>query len=669
MKKITLYLPALFVAIYCGRAAVPGLVPAPVEVKAAPGEFTYDSTVELICEGFDQKQLALYLARKLGAHIPFRTLSYGDAGKYIRLAVDPGLGLPAEGYRLLVSPNSVSIVGQDCGRLVCAVHTFMQLVPPDILPPNSVFDTFTVPCVEITDYPRFAYRGFSLDVARTFTDAPGVVRLLEQMAFHKLNRLHWHLTDDEGWRIEIPGRPELTREGAAYRGGDSPVRNIYGEWGREYGGFYSAETIRDIVGYARMLNIEIVPEFDLPGHSRAIARIYPEILCRGQVDTTAAGYDMRKVWCAAREENYVLIEELLREICSLFPHTMIHTGGDEVPPEQWEACPDCRALMQREGIDTKGLNTLFQNRVGQMLRLMGREQAVWNEAVDGGFLDTSAVVSAWENENSVADALSKGYRTIAMPSQYCYFDMKQSAGEYGLAWGGIIDTKKVYQYEPVPQGYGDDAILGIEGAFWTETLLWNGRWWMDYQLFPRMAALSERMWSPADRRDWAQFEGRLTTFHLPRLSALGVGYRGSDGIKYVPSAPAGRIRPGYTLTGSVPCTAKNPYSNASDGSERTFARTVRTPLDGDWFEYTFDKPVECTSITIKSGYSALPRYVVGPAVLEVSYDGETYETIDGNFGYTGTIYPEKPVHRIRLTVKGYGNGEEAAILQDLVIER
>ncbi|MCC8035185.1 MAG: family 20 glycosylhydrolase [Rikenellaceae bacterium] len=668
MKNITMIVATLLAAVYCGRAAVPGLVPAPVSMREMPGEFVFDSGVGVFCEYHDT-ELADYLARRLYITAPSEIWSYGRQGKYIRLAVDKHPDLPEEGYRLLVSSDSVVVSGRDRGGLVCGIHTFLQLVPPDILPADAYFDTFTVPCVEITDYPRFPYRGFSFDVARTFTDARGVMRLLEQMAFHKLNRLHWHLTDDEGWRIELDEFPELTSKGAAYRGDTSPVRNIYGEWGRKYGGFYTKEEIREVVSYARLLNIEIIPEFDLPGHSRAIARIYPEILCRGGVDTTAAGYDMRKVWCAVKEENYDLIEKILDEICDLFPQAMIHTGGDEVPPEQWETCPDCRALMEREGIDTKGLNTLLQNRVGEMLRRRGRSQAVWNEAVDGGFLDGSAVVSAWENENAVAEAVKKGYRTIAMPSQFCYFDMKQSAGEYGLAWGGIIDTRRVYEYEPVPMGYGDDAILGVEGAFWTETLLWNGRWWMDYQLFPRLCALAERMWSPATFRDWTEFDGRLSKYHLPRLSALGIGYRGSDGIKYLPSAPGNRIKPAYTVSGSIPCTAKNPYSNASDGSDKTFARTVRTPLGGDWFEYTFDKPVECTSITVKTGYSAIPRFVVGPAVLEVSYDGENYQTVDDNFGYTGTLFPEKAVHKIRLTVKGFGNGEEAAILHDLMIER
>ncbi|MCD7970142.1 MAG: beta-N-acetylhexosaminidase [Alistipes sp.] len=658
----------LLTALSCRMsvAQVPGVIPRPVEMVATDDRFSFGPGTVIKYGSCEEKELAEYLAAKTGTGSLANPVNFVDGENAVVLRIDPACGLPQEGYMLDISADSVVICGPDRAGVFYGIQTLLQLAPVELMA-GEISPVFTLPGVRVKDWPRFGYRGFSFDVARTFTDADGVKRLLEQMALHKMNRLHWHLTDDEGWRIELESYPRLAAEGG-FRGGGSPVRNIYGEWGHAYGGYYTREEIKDIVAYASFLNIEVIPEFDLPGHSRTFARIYPEILCDGPVDSTVAGYDMRKVWCAGKENNFRIIEEIIDELCGLFPGAIIHTGGDEVPPEQWEACPHCRALMEREGIaDTEGLNTWFENRVGRMLHNRGRDQGVWNEAVYGSRLDGSAIVYAWETEASVADALDRGYRTVAMPSQYCYFDMKQSANEYGLAWGGIFDVQKVYSYDPVPKGYAGDDLLGIEGAFWTETYLWNGHWWMDYQLFPRICALAERAWTPAEQCQWSDFNRRLEEWHLPRLSALGIGYRGRDGIKTVPGVPSDRIKARYTVTGSVPCTASNPYGNASDGNDRTFARTVRTPLDGDWFEYRFAEPLRCGSVTIKTGYNAIPRFVVAPARLEVSYDGYGYVLVDENFGYTGTFIPESPIHKIRLTVKGEGNGEEAAILYDLII--
>lgn len=651
-------------------ASPPGIVPAPVSVKAREGFFAFGHGTGIYHNDAVSQELAEYLSEKTGRRaVPVcATDNRFNVRNTVMFSLDYTIDMAAEGYTLDISPHLITIEAGDRAGLFYGIQTLLQLMPAGVLREGFHYDIFDIPCISITDYPRFGYRGFSLDVARTFTAYDDIIDLLNRMAFHKLNRFHWHLTDDEGWRLPLRGHPRLAAE-AGFRGAGSPVHNIYGAWGRRYGGYYEPDEVRSIIDHAALLNIEVVPEFDLPGHSRAIARIYPEILCRGPVDTTAsAGYDLRKVWCAGREENFHLIGEILDEICSVFPGALIHTGGDEVPPEQWEICPDCQALMKREGMkDTKALNTWFENRVGEMVADRGRRQAVWNEAIDGSQIHGDPVIWAWENEMSVVDAVNTGYATVNMTSQYYYFDMKQSQAEVGLAWGGVVDLRKTYDYEPVPAGSGAGEVIGVEGGLWTETLLWNGLWWRDYQIYPRLCALAETAWSPASVKNFSDFESRLVRWHYERLAALGVAYRDSNGIRHAPTVPADRMKIAYEVTGSVPCTSRNPYSYASDNDTRTFARTVRTARAGDWFEFRFRTPVECSSITVRSGYSALPRFVIGPAILEACYDGKTYETIDENFGYTGSFTPHSAVHSLRLTVTGDGNGEDAVIIQDLVV--
>ncbi|EKC59887.1 beta-hexosaminidase precursor, partial [human gut metagenome] len=262
------------------------------------------------------------------------------------------------------------------------------------------------------------------------------------------NKLHIHLVDDEGWRIEIKSHPELAEVGG-FRGGDSPIRPVYGKLDEKYGGYYTQDEMREIIRYAAVRNIEMIPEIDLPGHSRTIATLHPEIRCRFTPDTTlTAGYDDRSAWCVAREENYALLEDILGEICDLFPSEYVHVGGDEVDMSQWKRCPDCQALMVREGMDDPHrLEDRFMERMSAILRSHGKRTAVWNEAVRTGNLSRDTRVHGWENTRACLDATAKGYPTIVMPGEYFYFDMRQSPEEAGHNWAGIFDARKVYSFD------------------------------------------------------------------------------------------------------------------------------------------------------------------------------------------------------------------------------
>jgi hexosaminidase len=454
----------------------------------------------------------------------------------LEIGIDPTLkdSLPPEGYVLEVfmqdaNNGIIRVRGIDRAGLFYGIQTFLQLLPPKALSPaldTTAISSVDIPCGRIVDYPRYKYRGMHLDVARTFIPKEDVMRYIDHIAHHKLNRLHWHLADDEGWRIEIKSHPELATIGG-FRGGDSPVKPAWGAMDRKHGGYYTQDEIREIVEYAAFRNVTIIPEIDLPGHSGAIAALHPEILCPEPTpaDTTIK----RNVWCVCREENYDLLRDILKEVCALFPSEYIHVGGDEVAPEQWRACPLCSKLIKQNDWQPAALNTHFMNRINTILTDLGKKQAVWNEAINGGRLPDDVVVYAWENTAAIDSALAAGYRTVAMPAQYFYFDMRQSKDEPGFKWAGIFDLSKPYSFGMDTATAADaDKICGVEGAFWTELLINhapNQRDYMDYQTYPRICALSEVAWTQASLRDWNDFRRRMEQAHFSRLDAMGIKYR------------------------------------------------------------------------------------------------------------------------------------------------
>jgi hexosaminidase len=270
----------------------------------------------------------------------------------------------------------------------------------------------------VEDAPKFAYRGFMLDVCRTWIEPDEVKKFIENLSHHKINKLHLHLSDDEGWRIEIKSHPELCEVGG-YRGAGSPVAARYGKWDERYGGYFTQEQMREIVEYAEVRNIEIIPEIDLPGHSLTLARVYPDVLCNYTPDLKALdGYDTRNVLCVAKDSNYTLLEDVFREMSDIFPSKWIHIGGDEVGMSQWNKCPDCKALMEGKNMDGNALQAYFMNRVAKIIEKYGKKPCVWNEAIDSGTLTKDAMVYGWENVAECRKATSMGYPTVVMPGAY-----------------------------------------------------------------------------------------------------------------------------------------------------------------------------------------------------------------------------------------------------------
>ena len=386
MTKLRLTILALCLA--AGAHAQPADAP----LTPTGGEFTLGPSMTLVAdEGL--LPLAEYAAEYLKCPVERQAAADG----VLSLLIDPAPEAAAESYRLEITPDHITVRGADYGSVFNGLQALFRLLPPEIYAREGLQGPVTLPCGVREDAPKFAYRGMMLDVARTWIAPEALKRQIDLLAWHNINRLHIHLVDDEGWRIEIKSHPELAEVGG-FRGGDSPIRPVYGKLDEKYGGYYTQDEMREIIRYAAVRNIEMIPEIDLPGHSRTIATLHPEIRCRFTPDTTlTAGYDDRSAWCVAREENYALLEDILGEICDLFPSEYVHVGGDEVDMSQWKRCPDCQALMAREGMDDPHrLEDRFMERMSAILRNHGKRTAVWNEAVRTGNLSRDTRVHGWD---------------------------------------------------------------------------------------------------------------------------------------------------------------------------------------------------------------------------------------------------------------------------------
>ncbi len=460
------------------------LVPQPVSVVHGEGGFAVDTFLAIEYSAPELGPLADYLRGMV------------DGGRF-SLAIDAGLTdgegrrLPDEGYVLDVQRDRTYITGRDYNGVWNGVQTYLQLLPAP-------------PVVTVTDYPSMPFRGVMLDVARTFVPADEVMRIIDNLARQKINKFHWHLTDNEAWRVEIEKYPFLTEVGA-FRGGDSKIFAVYGHWDRKFGGYYSKKDISRIVEFARVRGVEIIPEIDLPGHSRAAAIAYPSILCDYSPDLSASqGYDTRDVWCAAREENYEMLDGIIGEIAAMFPSEYIHLGGDEVNSSQWAKCPHCQALMARHGFtDPKRLEDIFMARVIDIAARHGKKAAVWNEAAARGEIPRSTVVFGWENVSAARRSALNGYPTVVCPGEYFYFDMKQGPTDPGHTWAGIVTAEKVYSFDlenvsrvrdgatenaseedlpevpagvvsPAGSGLPTSGAIGVEATFFSELGLENG---------------------------------------------------------------------------------------------------------------------------------------------------------------------------------------------------
>jgi hexosaminidase len=521
---------------------VTSLIPAPSSVGGADGRpFVLDEDTEIEA-GRDAGGVARWLRTTVGAATGLPLEPYASGGTRILLRIAPSLadelGSP-EAYRLTVDEHAVVIDGVGREGLFYGAQTFRQLLGPAAFrrAPVTSERTWEVPPVTIGDAPRFRWRGLMLDVARHFMSKDGVLRYLDLMAAHKLNVFHFHLTDDQGWRVEIKRYPRLTEVGSwrartKFGHGASPL------WEEKpHGGFYTQDDIREIVAYAAERHITVVPEIDVPGHSQAAITAYPELGNTDVIDTTSL-----TVWdswgislnvLAPTDNTLRFYEGVFEELLELFPSEFIHIGGDECAKEQWRESPLVQARIEELGLaDEDELQSWFIGHFDKWLSARGRRLIGWDEILEGGLAE-GAAVSSWRGYTGGIAAARAGHDVVMCPEQQVYLDHRQDAGaDEPVPIAYVRTLEDVYRFEPVPPELTSEEaahVLGAQANVWTEVMEDQGR--VDYQTFPRLAAFAEVAWSPLPapgERDFADFERRMAA-HYELLDALGVGYRPPTG--------------------------------------------------------------------------------------------------------------------------------------------
>ncbi|MBP6697865.1 MAG: family 20 glycosylhydrolase, partial [Flavobacteriales bacterium] len=380
-----------------------------------------------------------------------------------------------------------------------------------------------LPCLRISDHPRFAWRGMHLDVVRHFFPVSFVKEYIDLLARYKMNTFHWHLTDDQGWRIEIKKYPKLTDVGAWRKGSQVGPYSAQTFDTLRYGGFYTQEEIRDVVAYATARHINVVPEIEMPGHALAALAAYPELSCTGGPFAVERGWGVFPDVFCPKEETFTFLENVMSEVMALFPSPHIHVGGDECPKERWHACASCQALMQKEGLkDEHELQSYFIRRIEKFVNSKGRKIIGWDEILEGGLAPNAAVMSWRGTEGGIA-AAKAGHYAVMSPGSHCYFDHYQGdPANEPLAIGGYTPLEKTYSYEPIPEGLNPEEakyILGAQGNLWTEYITSEDH--VEYMALPRMLALSEVLWSPASLRSEDDFLARLK-YEFPKLERMEV---------------------------------------------------------------------------------------------------------------------------------------------------
>lgn len=518
----------------CASAQDISVVPNPVHLTRTDGVFVLQSDTRLMVDDANAA-LGRDLNQMLGPATGFNLIvdSTDRPRNVIRLQLDSSLtSLGNEGYRLVVWPQAVTIRAAGPAGIFYGLQTLRQLLPPQIFSATKVDHlAWNIPCVEIEDYPRLRWRGMMLDCSRHFMDKQFVERFIDLLAIHKMNSFHWHLTDDQGWRIEIKQYPKLTSIGAwrnqtlVGHEGTQPV--VYD--GTPYGGFYTQDDIREVVRYAADRYVNVVPEIEMPGHSAAAIAAYPELGCTDKPVDVWTTWGVNHNILNPQESTIVFYQNVLGEVLDLFPSKFIHLGGDEVPLDQWNDNPAVQARIKELGLkDAAALQRYMLRRMEQYLQSKGRRLVGWDEILDPD-LPPDAVVMSWRGVKQGVAAAAAGHDVVMAPLESTYFDHYQSKdlANEPLAIGGYLPLENVYKFEPIPPDMAaDDAahILGSQGQIWTEYIPTPQR--VEYMAYPRACALAEVFWSPISARDYADFTTRLS-IHLQRLAELKVNYRPS----------------------------------------------------------------------------------------------------------------------------------------------
>jgi len=520
------------------------LIPEPVSQQLAPGRFVLPASI--LVEARDQQDLSQTL-QDLKTHLSVPTgysvtvTRQADPAAVIRLVLnkpaDNSLG--AEGYTLAVTPKSVVIHANQPAGLFYGIQTLYQLLPKEIESKELVKNNnWSMPCVTITDYPRFGWRGLMFDVSRHFFTKQEVKGFIDEMVQYKFNLLHLHLTDDEGWRIEIKSLPRLTQVGAwnvrrvgTFGSFDAPAPNEP----KDYGGFYTQDDIRELVQYAKDRFVNILPEVDVPGHSLAAIASYPELSCTAGAENYRVrsgekimnwykgGFSalVDNTLCPANEKVYPFLDKVFTEIAALFPFGYIHVGGDECAKNFWENSDAVKQLMKKEGLKTmEEVQSYFEKRVEKIVESKGKKVIGWDEILEGGLAPNAAVMS-WRGVQGGIAAAKLGHSVVMSPTTFVYLDYMQGDAAIEPPVYATLRLNTVYSYEPVPDSVDPKYIIGGQGNLWTEQV-YNVRH-RQYMVWPRSMAVAEDFWSPKEKKDWKSFSRRVEA-NFDRLDIEQVKY-------------------------------------------------------------------------------------------------------------------------------------------------
>ena len=519
------------------------IIPEPVSLTKGPGYFELSDKISVsVPEGKESINCFNFLASKIKNATGYQVTANKTSSSAIELVLNrtPSNELGNEGYQLSVTTHKVIIKANKPAGLFYGIQSFFQLLPPQIESKELVTGIqWKIPVVEITDYPKVGWRGLMLDVARHFFSVADVKRYIDNMVKYKYNMFHFHLTDDEGWRIEIKSLPKLTEIGA-WRLNRVGTFNSFGppepNEPKSYGGFYTQDDIKEIVQYAADRFVNIIPEIDVPGHSLAAIASYPELSCTEGADQYQPRYGqpimdwshgappialLDNTLCPANEKVYTFMDKVITEVAQLFPYEYIHLGGDEAPHNYWEKNPQVQALMKREGLKTiPQVQSYFEKRVEKIVKAKGKKMMGWDEVMEGG-VTTSTAIMSWRGEKAGIEASQKGHYVVMSPTTYAYIDYMQGDISVESFVYDALRLNKAYQFNPLPTGANPKYILGGQANLWTEQI-YNRRY-AEYMVWPRGFAIAESLWSPENKKNWNWFITK-TEHQFERLKAAETNY-------------------------------------------------------------------------------------------------------------------------------------------------
>jgi hexosaminidase len=646
-KKYILLFSVLFIftsSIVFAQDANPyaGIIPAPVSLKKASGNFTLSQQTALVADTVNNRAVqffADYLQNKWAMHIQARQNTGQNGNNTIVLTAAGTENLPGEGYRLTITPQQITVAGKGAG-LFYGIQTLLQLMPQDRA------GAAQLPCLTIEDYPRFGYRGMHLDVCRHFFSVEFVKKYIDLMAAYKLNNFHWHLTDDQGWRIEIKKYPKLTQIGS--QRAQTLIGNYHDRVPQQFdntpeGGFYTQDQIRDVVKYAADRYITVIPEIEMPGHSEAALAAYPELSC-----DPSQTYKVSETWgvfndvyCPS-EKTFGFLEDVLTEVMQLFPSKYIHIGGDEVPKTVWRNSEFCQKLMKKLKLkNEEALQSYFIQRIEKFVNSKGRRIIGWDEILEGG-LSPNATVMSWRGEGGGIAAAKQNHNVIMTPgSAGLYFDNAQGKSDQEpLSIGGYAPLNKTYRYNPTPTTLSPDQqkyIIGVQANLWTEYIATEAK--VEYMILPRMMALAEVAWTPLANKNYKDFSEVRLPQHLAWLDKNNFDYRVPTAIGATDTITVGNS---ITVNLKSPVAGAKIYYTIDDYTPRETDLTYEHPFTINVPENQY-RQLQTIVITPSGKRSAITKATIynRPALPAVAYQGVStglkYELVSGSFTHTSQL--------------------------------